>query len=270
MARDPISGIDAIAKMGRVLTELEALDQQLRAQPTDPLLKSGSLARLADFRRTRAIELPERCTVWVERRTIPGETPDVVEAQMQAIVQRSGQLDPAFRASVRRGVHREPMDTITQPLVQWVREHSSAHHRPSARNCWRALLDRCCDTVRGGYPCHSVWPVRDRCPCGRRVGRSAKRGPICRHLSGHRPPILRLMHRFFLDTELHGRDSDLNHQSHNGTQSTRVGFVIQPQPASFRVCQSPQEEALAHATVSRICCANGRRVGVRVGLCRRP
>ena len=38
----PQLGIDAIAKMGRVLTGIEELDRRLRANPTDPHLGSGS------------------------------------------------------------------------------------------------------------------------------------------------------------------------------------------------------------------------------------
>lgn len=121
----PDLGIDAIAKMGRVLTELEALDRQLRAQPTHPLLKSGSLHASLISGGQELSSYPERCTVSIERRTIPGETPDIVEAQMQDIVQRLSAIDPAFRASVRRGVHREPMETDpNSALVQSVREHS--------------------------------------------------------------------------------------------------------------------------------------------------
>src|ERR1051325_2951618 len=39
----PDLGVDAIVKMGKVLVELEKLDQTLRANPTHPLLGSGSL-----------------------------------------------------------------------------------------------------------------------------------------------------------------------------------------------------------------------------------
>src|SRR5205814_9739302 len=39
----PELGVDAIAKMGHLLVALEKLDQQLRANPTHKLHKSGSM-----------------------------------------------------------------------------------------------------------------------------------------------------------------------------------------------------------------------------------
>ena len=39
----PDLGVDAIARMGPILVGIEALDRRLRADPTHPLLGSGSL-----------------------------------------------------------------------------------------------------------------------------------------------------------------------------------------------------------------------------------
>ncbi len=50
----PRDGRDAIRLMGRVLSELDALDRTLQARSPHPLLGTASLARLADSRRPRA------------------------------------------------------------------------------------------------------------------------------------------------------------------------------------------------------------------------
>ncbi|MCX6047048.1 MAG: M20/M25/M40 family metallo-hydrolase, partial [Chloroflexi bacterium] len=65
----PDLGVDAIAKMGHVLVALEKLDQELRAQPTHPLLKSGSLHASLIRGGQELSSYPERCVVDVERRT---------------------------------------------------------------------------------------------------------------------------------------------------------------------------------------------------------
>ena len=52
---------------------------------------------------TRLIEL--------DRRTVPGETAESVEAEIQAILDSLSQNDPAFKAIVRLGIDRPPMQT---------------------------------------------------------------------------------------------------------------------------------------------------------------
>lgn len=114
----PDLGVDAIAKMGRVLTEIEQLDHTLRAQPTHPLLRSGSLHASLIRGGQELSSYPAHCVLAVERRTVPGETPELVEKQLQAIIERIGREDPTFQAEVRRGLHRSPMEApITSGIV---------------------------------------------------------------------------------------------------------------------------------------------------------
>ena len=68
----PHLGIDAIAKMGRVLTGIDELDRRLRANPTHPYVGSGSLhASLVEGGQEYS-SYPARCVLQAERRTIPG------------------------------------------------------------------------------------------------------------------------------------------------------------------------------------------------------
>jgi acetylornithine deacetylase len=103
-------GVDAIAKMGPVLTGLTALDRRLRAGRHHPLVETASVhASLIEG----GIELstyPDRCTLQIERRTIPGETAAQVEAELRAIVRVAGEGDPKFRAEVRMGIVRDPFE----------------------------------------------------------------------------------------------------------------------------------------------------------------
>jgi acetylornithine deacetylase len=107
----PDLGVDAIAKMGKVLTELEKLDGRLRANPTHPLLGSGSLHASLIQGGQELSTYPERCLLSLERRTLPGETPEAVEAEILQIVQDLQRSDPIFQAVVRRGIDRSPLET---------------------------------------------------------------------------------------------------------------------------------------------------------------
>jgi acetylornithine deacetylase len=107
----PDLGVDAIVKMGKVLTEVEALDQDLRSNPMHPLLGSGSLHASLIQGGQELSSYPERCLVSVERRTLPGETPEAVEAELLGIVENLRRSDPSFHAVVRRGIDRSPLET---------------------------------------------------------------------------------------------------------------------------------------------------------------
>ena len=107
----PDLGVDAIVKMGRVLTGVEALDQRLRSHPTHPLLASGSVhASLIQGGRELS-SYPDRCVLSVERRTLPGETPEVVENELAEIIGRAKEKDSSFEARLRRGMDRSPLET---------------------------------------------------------------------------------------------------------------------------------------------------------------
>ena len=107
----PDLGLDAIANMGDVLRELKKLDSRLRAQPTHPLLGSGSIHASLIKGGQELSSYPERCVLSVERRTIPGEEPEKAEAELGQIVSNLQHADPTFRAEVRRGLDRSPLET---------------------------------------------------------------------------------------------------------------------------------------------------------------
>ena len=106
----PDLGVDAIAHMGRVLVELEQLDRKLRAHPLHPLLGSGSLHASLIRGGQEMSSYSDRCLLSIERRTLPGETPEQVEAELREIVRGQENLDPTFKAMVRRGIDRSPLE----------------------------------------------------------------------------------------------------------------------------------------------------------------
>ena len=129
----PDLGIDAIVKMGKVLMEMEKLDHKLRANPTHQLLGSGSLHASLIRGGQELSSYPERCLLSVERRTLPGETPEAVEAEFLEILEDVRRSDPAFNAVVRRGIDREPLETREDADIVQALQAASVHvlNRPS-------------------------------------------------------------------------------------------------------------------------------------------
>ena len=106
----PDLGIDAIAKMGRVLVGVEELDQRLRASPTHRYLGSGSVhASLVEGGQEYS-SYPARCVVQAERRTIPGESVELAVFEIQEIVDGAAAADAAFSGAVRALASREPFE----------------------------------------------------------------------------------------------------------------------------------------------------------------
>jgi acetylornithine deacetylase len=96
-------GIDAIARMGPVLTALGELDERLRLEgQLHPLLGGASLHASLIEGGTELSTYPDRCLVTIERRTLPGETVGLVEEQLRGL---------PGHAAVRTLFVREPMET---------------------------------------------------------------------------------------------------------------------------------------------------------------
>jgi acetylornithine deacetylase len=97
----PDLGVDAIVKMGPVLTALGELDRELASGRRHPLLGRGSVHASLIEGGQEFSSYPDRCVVTGERRTIPGETAEDVRAEL---------LTRAGEADVRIGLARPPFE----------------------------------------------------------------------------------------------------------------------------------------------------------------
>jgi len=79
-------GVSAIAKMAKIICALEEFDQQQLRSRTNPLVGSASqhcsLIRGGSGLSTYA----EECTLQVERRTLPGETPESIMEELENVI----------------------------------------------------------------------------------------------------------------------------------------------------------------------------------------
>ncbi|HEY1348573.1 MAG TPA: M20/M25/M40 family metallo-hydrolase [Ktedonobacteraceae bacterium] len=123
----PDLGVDAIVKMGRVLVEVEALDARLRAAPRHRLLGTGSLHASLIAGGQELSSYPRLCRLQIERRTIPGETLTVLEAEMAALLARIVSADPACQVNVTTLLARNPFEiAFDASIVQTITRHARA------------------------------------------------------------------------------------------------------------------------------------------------
>jgi acetylornithine deacetylase len=106
----PHLGIDAIAKMGRVLVGIEELDRRLRATPTHAHVGSGSVHASLIEGGQEYSSYPARCALQAERRTIPGESVALVEQEFAEIAAAAADGDSDFSADVHVLASREPFE----------------------------------------------------------------------------------------------------------------------------------------------------------------
>jgi acetylornithine deacetylase len=118
----PHLGIDAIAKMGRVLVGIEELDSRLRANPTHAYVGSGSAHAAVIEGGQEYSSIPASCVLQAERRTIPGETVELAVKEIQGILDAAAAADPEFSGVVRVIAAREPLEVAEdEEIVDVVR-----------------------------------------------------------------------------------------------------------------------------------------------------
>jgi len=103
-------GVDANMRMGRFLAELDKLEQDLRTRKPHPLVGPPSLHAALLQGGDGLSTYASKCTLQIERRTVPGETEAQAVAEIQAIVDRLAAADSSFEATVRCFFAREPFE----------------------------------------------------------------------------------------------------------------------------------------------------------------
>ncbi len=114
-------GVDANARMGRVLAALEDLDKSL-ARHRHPLLGRASVHAATLRGGTGASTYAAECVLEIERRTLPGESVAVALAEIEAILAHLRESDASFNADCRVLLSREPFETrADSPIASIVR-----------------------------------------------------------------------------------------------------------------------------------------------------
>ena len=97
----PEVGVDAIRHAAAFLQEMDVLDVALQSGDPHPLLGHGSF-HVGTIRGGSAWSVyPDRCTVTLERRTLPGETEDGFLAEVERALARTQERVPGLAAAAR-------------------------------------------------------------------------------------------------------------------------------------------------------------------------
>jgi acetylornithine deacetylase len=117
----PDLGVDAIAKMGPVLVRIDELDRSLQAGPRHELVGTASVHASVIEGGQEYSSYPARCVLSGERRTIPGEGREDVEAELRSLVGDSG-------GTISFPFGRDPMETSPdEPIVRAVQGRAGSN-----------------------------------------------------------------------------------------------------------------------------------------------
>ena len=105
-------GVSAVARMGRIIAALDAFDARVLRSRTHPLLGPASLHCATVAGGEGWSTYAARCTLRVERRTLPGETPAGVLAELREVIAAAGE-----EAEVREVLSRSPLECPADSAV---------------------------------------------------------------------------------------------------------------------------------------------------------
>jgi acetylornithine deacetylase len=119
----PEAGVDAIRHAGRFLVELDVVERTLAEGAGHPLLGHGSLHAGTIAGGTADSIYPDRCVLTIERRTLPGESPERARMELESVLATVGAREPALDAQVEVTLARPATEVATEhPLVQGLLE----------------------------------------------------------------------------------------------------------------------------------------------------
>jgi len=111
-------GVDAIRHAGLVLSELDRFDAEELPKRRHTLLGRPSVHASMISGGTGMSTYPDKCTIQIERRTIPGESPERVRQEIESVCERAGHKRDDFRADVKVTFAQEPSDVeVAAPIV---------------------------------------------------------------------------------------------------------------------------------------------------------
>jgi putative selenium metabolism hydrolase len=116
-ASDPLRGINAISKMTKVITAIPRMKL-----PRHGFLGSATQAVTnISCQPGRSNVIPNLCTVSVDRRVIPSETPEKIKADFLNVIEKIKLKDPEFDADVKIGkstlpAYISPSDSVVKIL----------------------------------------------------------------------------------------------------------------------------------------------------------
>lgn len=110
-------GVDANTKMGLLLAELDRYSRQLTEQKKHPLCGEASMHIPLIEGGNSLFIYSDRCTIYAERRTLPGETKESVLEDLKKIIENLEAKDPDFKASISCEIWRNPYEISSDKSI---------------------------------------------------------------------------------------------------------------------------------------------------------
>jgi acetylornithine deacetylase len=120
---DYASGVDAIAHMGRVLSAINALERDVLPRSVHRFLGRPSVHASLIQGGEGLSTYPPSCTLDLERRTLPAETPDDIRRELAGLLDGLRAADPGFQATFEITGSRPGLEIAPDaPIVQTLRD----------------------------------------------------------------------------------------------------------------------------------------------------
>jgi len=136
----PAEGQDAILRLGRVLSRLEALDRTLQARPPHPFVGTGSLHASTVEGGHELSSYPDRATLQMERRLLPSEPEPTALLEVQQILDALIGEDATFRgtatAMFSRPAYEVPVDHELPRMLAEALAHVGGRPRITGASFW--------------------------------------------------------------------------------------------------------------------------------------
>jgi acetylornithine deacetylase len=134
-------GDDAIARMGHVLAALDRLEHEILPARPHPLMGRASIHASTIAGGLGLSTYPDRCTLEIERRTLPGERDEDVTAELHGVVEEARRSSPGLAAKIEIVLSRpayeiEPGAPIVHDLRASVRAVRGTSPRVVGELAW--------------------------------------------------------------------------------------------------------------------------------------
>ena len=138
----PDVGVDAIRHAGLWLAALDGLTERLRTRPAHPLLGHGSFHAGTIAGGTAESVYPDRCRLLVERRTMPGESPEAVLDEFREVLDDLSRHESEMEATLEITLARPGTEVSPDhPLVQGLLDAGAAVGAPGSVRGMTAWVD---------------------------------------------------------------------------------------------------------------------------------
>ena len=114
----PDIGVDAIRHAALYLSALDSYGRELKSRAAHPLLEYGSVHAGKIQGGTAESVYPDECELLLERRTLPGETPETVVNEFQSVLDMVTANEPTMEACLTMTLERPGTEVaLSHPLV---------------------------------------------------------------------------------------------------------------------------------------------------------